>query len=261
MFKPTIPAITPTPDLIYDASVATKRQVNIPYIILFTAHPPLQRVCTLSTSFHWNVVAKTRTIKLLQDYTRLGGYHLRIKGKTLMFPILQWYAGAPLKKSVGDILHAQGIPLYQLYGRWEHICVNVKFLSWQATLALKQALWLWPCQVSAPPQTTCLVILRWRIISEGLSPAWEYFQFSSHIKPHFVPDGFGAFELIVEVGGLWYLSGFSNPRIGNPRIHTCSCQYEDWRRGRVCNERFTHSAPDTSWLLEDLWTCRWPTYT
>ena len=28
---------------------------------------------------------------------------------------------------------------------------------------------------------------------------WEWFKFSSLIKPHFIPDGNGAYELVVEV--------------------------------------------------------------
>ena len=28
---------------------------------------------------------------------------------------------------------------------------------------------------------------------------WEWFRFSSVIKPHFIPDGHGAYEVVVEV--------------------------------------------------------------
>lgn len=28
---------------------------------------------------------------------------------------------------------------------------------------------------------------------------WEWFRFSSLIKPHFIPDGHGAYEVVVEV--------------------------------------------------------------
>jgi len=28
---------------------------------------------------------------------------------------------------------------------------------------------------------------------------WEWFKFSSSIKPHFIPDGYGTYELVVEV--------------------------------------------------------------
>lgn len=28
---------------------------------------------------------------------------------------------------------------------------------------------------------------------------WEWFKFSSLIKPHFIPDGHGAYELVIEV--------------------------------------------------------------
>ena len=28
---------------------------------------------------------------------------------------------------------------------------------------------------------------------------WEWFRFSSLIKPHFIPDGHGAYELVIEV--------------------------------------------------------------
>ena len=32
---------------------------------------------------------------------------------------------------------------------------------------------------------------------------WEWFRFSSLIKPHFIPDGHGAYELVVEVRVLF----------------------------------------------------------
>ena len=32
-----------------------------------------------------------------------------------------------------------------------------------------------------------------------MNKEWEWFKFTSLIKPHFIPDGRGAYELVVEV--------------------------------------------------------------
>ena len=32
-----------------------------------------------------------------------------------------------------------------------------------------------------------------------MNKEWEWFRFSSLIKPHFIPDGHGAYELVIEV--------------------------------------------------------------
>lgn len=63
------------------------------------------------------MVTQPGASQLLQDDTRLGEYLIATRINILMSPIAQWYAGAPLKQSVGDALNAQGVPLYQLYGR------------------------------------------------------------------------------------------------------------------------------------------------
>lgn len=36
-------------------------------------------------------------------------------------------------------------------------------------------------------------------LPKEMNKEWEWFRFSSAIKPHFVPDGHGAYELVVEV--------------------------------------------------------------
>lgn len=28
---------------------------------------------------------------------------------------------------------------------------------------------------------------------------WEWFKFSPSVKPHFIPDGYGAYEVVIEV--------------------------------------------------------------
>lgn len=36
-------------------------------------------------------------------------------------------------------------------------------------------------------------------LPKEMNKEWEWFRFSSLIKPHFIPDGHGAYELVVEV--------------------------------------------------------------
>jgi len=36
-------------------------------------------------------------------------------------------------------------------------------------------------------------------LPKEMNKEWEWFRFSSSIKPHFIPDGHGAYELVVEV--------------------------------------------------------------
>ena len=37
------------------------------------------------------------------------------------------------------------------------------------------------------------------ILPKEPNKEWEWFRFSSLIKPHFIPDGNGAYEVVVEV--------------------------------------------------------------
>ena len=39
-------------------------------------------------------------------------------------------------------------------------------------------------------------------LPKEMNEEWEWFKFSSLIKPHFVPDGHGAYEVVVEVRRL-----------------------------------------------------------
>lgn len=36
-------------------------------------------------------------------------------------------------------------------------------------------------------------------LPKEMSKEWEWFRFSPMIKPHFIPDGHGAYELVIEV--------------------------------------------------------------
>ena len=36
-------------------------------------------------------------------------------------------------------------------------------------------------------------------LPKEMNKEWEWFRFSSLIKPHFIPDGHGAYELVIEV--------------------------------------------------------------
>jgi hypothetical protein len=36
-------------------------------------------------------------------------------------------------------------------------------------------------------------------LPKEMNREWEWFRFSSMIKPHFIPDGHGAYELVIEV--------------------------------------------------------------
>jgi len=36
-------------------------------------------------------------------------------------------------------------------------------------------------------------------LPKEMNKEWEWFRFTSSIKPHFVPDGCDAYELVVEV--------------------------------------------------------------
>ena len=39
-------------------------------------------------------------------------------------------------------------------------------------------------------------------LPKEMNGEWEWFKITSLIKPHFVPDGHGAYELVVEVGAI-----------------------------------------------------------
>ena len=36
-------------------------------------------------------------------------------------------------------------------------------------------------------------------LPKGMNKDWEWFRFSSAIKPHLIPDGHGAYEVVIEV--------------------------------------------------------------
>lgn len=36
-------------------------------------------------------------------------------------------------------------------------------------------------------------------LPKEMNKEWEWFRFSPSIKPHFIPDGHGAYELVIEV--------------------------------------------------------------
>ena len=37
------------------------------------------------------------------------------------------------------------------------------------------------------------------VLPNEMSKEWEWFKFSPAMKPHLIPDGYGAYELVVEV--------------------------------------------------------------
>ncbi|KAF9650627.1 acetyl-CoA synthetase-like protein [Thelephora ganbajun] len=126
VFKPAVPPILPTPDLVYSGSVATKSDLIfcVPLFVELWAKDPAK----------------------LEYFKTIHGL---------------WYAGAPLKKSVGDYVVSQGVNVFQLYGSTEMGTVT-------------------------------------ETLPKEMNKEWEWFRFSSLIKPHFIPDGNGAYELVVE---------------------------------------------------------------
>ena len=85
-----------------------------------------------------------------------------------------------MKKSVGDYIVSQGVSVSQLYGR------QVGLLGFPAGSH--------PEPVSSAEIGTVVETL-----PKETNKEWEWFKFSSSIKPHFIPDGYGTYELVVEV--------------------------------------------------------------
>ena len=53
------------------------------------------------------------------------------------------------------------------------------------------------------------------ILPKEMNKDWEWFRFSSLIKPHFIPDGHGAYEVVVEVRFCLCILLFVRPLMGH----------------------------------------------
>ncbi|KIM91772.1 hypothetical protein PILCRDRAFT_83846 [Piloderma croceum F 1598] len=94
--------------------------------------------------------------------------------------------GSPLEKLVGDALSAEGVPIYHMFG-WLH---RSKLLD---------------CDVPNP-----------KFITEEPQRHWDYFRFSTNVKTHFIPNGYGAYELILlDMGPDYLIPAVINTKIGN----------------------------------------------
>ncbi|KAF9649184.1 acetyl-CoA synthetase-like protein [Thelephora ganbajun] len=142
VFKPAYPPTIPVPDVVYAGAVATKSDVIfcVPMFVETWAKDP----------------AKVEHFKAIRG---------------LLF------AGAPLKKSVGDYIVSQGVNVFQLYGSTEMGTIT-------------------------------------ETLPKEKNKEWEWFKFSPSTKAHFIPDGNGAYELLVESTPTWRTC-VENTKIGD----------------------------------------------